>query len=211
MASAPSLKAVLLGSGLVALAVTASFLHEERPAAEKRPQPLEAPPGWELAGHHIEGYEVSFDEKGGRRGGQALHIASVLPEPPGFAGVARQVDPGPYRGRRLALLADARADAVGGWAGLWMRIDTPEQRSWALDNMQERPLRGTLDWQPYRVVLDVPGHASQIYYGALLYGAGTVWLEGFELSEANPDEPSTEPAASQLRRRGLDFEEGSRQ
>jgi hypothetical protein len=205
MASAPSLKTVLLASGLVALAATALVLRERRPA-EKEPPPSEAPPGWELAGHHIEDYQVRLDAKGGHRGGSALRLASVIPEPQGFAGVARQVDPAPYRGRRLALLADARAEAVGGWAGLWMRIDTPEQRSWALDNMQERAIRGTRGWQPYRVVLDVPANASTIYYGALLYGAGTVWLDGFELREANPDEPSTEPAASQLRRRGLDFE-----
>jgi hypothetical protein len=206
MASAPSLKTVLLASGLAALAVTALLLRGGRPHGTPGTE-IEAPPGWELAGKYFEDYSVRLDPQGGRAGGSAVRIASVVPQPRGYAGVARLVDPGPFRGRRVTLQAFTRAEAIAGDAALWLRIDTPEQFSWALDNMQERPIRGTRSWQPYRIVLDVSRDASAIYYGALLSGVGTVWLDGFELREAKPDEPSTEPGWSKLRRRGLDFEE----
>lgn len=170
-------------------------------SADRRP----APPGWLPAGSRVEDYELDLDPAGGRNGGPALRIAAAVPAAQGFGGVSRQVDPAPYRGRRLALSAFVRAAGVEGWAGLWMRIDTAGQRSWALDNMRRRPIRGSRDWRRYRVVLDVPGDAVEIHYGAVLNGPGTVWIEGFELAEAEPEEPSTEPG-SRLRGRGLDFE-----
>ena len=205
MASSRSVKVALLGSGLVALAVAALIFRGGRtaPAPES---PSEAPPGWELAGSRIEDYEVSLDPNGGRRGGSALRIASIVEEAPGYGGVARQVDPAPFRGRRLTLSASVRAEDVTGKAGLWLRIDTPDRRSWALDNMLERPIRGTQGWQAYKVSLDVPQHASDLYYGAIVFGRGTVWLDDVVLREATSAEPSTEPGWSRLRRRGLDFE-----
>jgi AraC family transcriptional regulator len=196
---------------LLALALTAAILRGARPAGEtaRRGPPwseIEPPAGWLLAGNHPENYALSLDPKGGRSGGAALRIAAAVPQPQGFAGVARQIDPAPYRGKRLALTAFARAQDVGGEASLWLRIDTSGKPAWILDNMEDRPIRGTRAWRPYRIVLDVPENAVVIYYGAMLEGAGAVWLDGFRLAEAKPGEPSTAPEWSSLQGRGLDFE-----
>lgn len=32
-------------------------------------------------------------------------------------------------------------------AGLWMRVDSPTPTPLAFDNMQARPIKGTLDWR----------------------------------------------------------------
>ncbi len=50
-----------------------------------------------------------------------------------------------------------------------------------LDNMQSRPIRGTVDWRKYEVVLDVPQQTVGIYFGVLLAGSGQVWLSNVQL------------------------------
>jgi hypothetical protein len=170
------------------------------------PPRVEEPPGWEAAGFHVENFELGVDPVGGPEGGPCPRFASIVPQPAGFIGIARAVDADAYRGRRLALSALVRAEEVAGWAGLWMRIDGREQRSMVLDNMEERPIRGSSGWRRYRVVLDVPESATEIWYGAALSGAGAVWTDGFSLAVVGPEVPTTEPGASKLRTLGLDFE-----
>lgn len=196
-----ALRAAVLALGPILLLAAAP---SERSHAEPDGR-VEAPPGWLLAGMKIEQYELGVDPEGGPEGGACPRLASAVSRPEGFVGIARQVDAHPHRGRRLALSAWVRAEAVTGQAGLWMRIDGRRQRSMALDNMQERPIRGTADWRRYQVVLDVPQEAAEIYYGALLAGAGVIWVDDFTLEEVGPEVPTTESPQSELRFRGLDF------
>ena len=51
----------------------------------------------------------------------------------------------------------------------------------AFDNMQDRPIMGTSDWQQYEVVLDVSENGVQIAFGILLAGKGQVWLDEVQL------------------------------
>jgi AraC family transcriptional regulator len=56
-----------------------------------------------------------------------------------------------------------------------MRIDKGETAV-GFDNMEQRAIHGTRPWTMYEVVLDVPADATGISFGALLSGAGEVWL-----------------------------------
>ncbi|MCA9492492.1 MAG: hypothetical protein KC621_21310 [Myxococcales bacterium] len=47
----------------------------------------------------------------------------------------------------------------------------------SFDNMQERPIRGTQDWTRHEIVLDVPTGATNIAFGILVAGKGTVWID----------------------------------
>jgi hypothetical protein len=189
-------KAALLGAlALGAVSVTPGL-----------PPRIQEPPGWEAAGFHVEDYELGVDPEGGPEGGPCPRFASLVPRPEGFVGISRSVDATAYRGRRLALSALVRTEEVTGWAGLWMRIDSREHRSQVFDYMEERPIRGSSGWLRYRVVLDVPEAAINIFYGAALSGAGAVWADGFALEAVGPEVPTTEPEASKLRALGLDFE-----
>lgn len=197
--------------GLGALALAAALLSGDagdpsRTAAAGWQTPDEGPAGWLLAGTTIADYTIDLDPAGGRRGEPCPKLASAVAEPRGFAGIAKLVDAAPYRGRRLAFTAFVRARDVTGRAGLFLRVDTPERRAWAIDTMQDRPIEGSLDWQAYRIVLEVPPEASEICYGALLEAGGSVWVDGTELGVVGAEVPTTEPAESALRRRGLDFE-----
>ena len=60
------------------------------------------------------------------------------------------------------------------WAGLWMRVDKGKDMV-AFDNMQDRPIKGTTDWQRYYI---------NDYRPIIPGGAALV---GFSLKDALPD------------------------
>jgi hypothetical protein len=69
------------------------------------------------------------------------------------------------------------------------------------------PITGTTGWQNYAVVLNVPQDATGIFFGILLTGPGTVWLNTVRIEEVGSDIPTT--GASRTKRgdqpRNLDF------
>ena len=65
--------------------------------------------------------------------------------------------PGQYFGKRVRLLAFVKAEVVSQWAGVWMRVDGP----------QDRPIKGTIDWTRVEIVLDVPNDAKDNAFGIL--------------------------------------------
>jgi len=77
------------------------------------------------------------------------------------------------------------SSALGGHAGLWLRVDGPEPgdaRVLAFDNMRGRGPSGTTGWARYDVRLPVPKEAKAVYLGVLLIGSGTVWADDIELT-----------------------------
>jgi hypothetical protein len=116
----------------------------------------------------------------------------VAAAPGGSATLAQTVPFGAevYRGKRLRLSADVKAEAVADWAGLWLRVDGPSG-TLGLDNMLGRPIRGTSDWTSYAIVLDVPRDSVGIAFGILLAGAGQVWLDDVRFEVVGPDVPTT--------------------
>ena len=82
-------------------------------------------------------------------------------------------------GQRVRLtgwLKTADVDA----AGIWMRVDT-ERHTLAIDDMGDRPAKGTTEWKMCSVVLDVPPEAKRIYIGAWIGGKGQVWVDDFKI------------------------------
>jgi hypothetical protein len=73
-------------------------------------------------------------------------------------------------GKRVRMTGFVRAESVEGRAGLWMRVDGTERASLSFDNMQQRPIRGTLPWQRYEIVLDVPPESASISFASSLAG-----------------------------------------
>jgi len=73
---------------------------------------------------------------------------------------------------------------------LWMRVDK-NSSAVAFDNMEDRAIKGTSDWQRYEVVLDVPKDATGIAFGILLAGPGTVWLNSTNFELVESDVPTT--------------------
>jgi hypothetical protein len=165
------------------------------------------PAGWFKAGSHPAEYDMGLDESVKRDGKSSATVKFTAQSANGFGTLMQMTQPGEYRGKRVRLSGYVKSDKVTQWAGLWFRVDGPNQgatpTSLAFDNMQDRAIKGTTDWTRYEIVLDVPEAAQRLAFGILLAGAGQVWMDDlrFEVVPATvrttgtPVPPPTPPAA----------------
>lgn len=164
----------------VGLALTALAVHAQ-----------ETPAGWVRGGSRPDDYAIGVTEKGCRGEGRCGFVRSAREDAEGFGALMQSFDAEPHVGTRLRLSASIRTEAVERWAGLWMRVDG-EKGALAFDNMEHRPLRGTLDWRVVEVVLDVPEGAVAIWFGCLLVGDGGIWVDDFGFETVSVDVPTTD-------------------
>ena len=126
--------------------------------------------------------------------------------PAGFGTVMQGIDAARYRGRRVRFSAMLRGQEVPVWAGTWLRARA-ENGTKALDNMDDRPLRGTTGWTEAANVLDVGQDAASVHFGVLLSGEGAVDLASLRFEVVAGDVPVTGTARPPLAAepQGLDF------
>ncbi|HJQ98139.1 MAG TPA: hypothetical protein VJ826_07465 [Candidatus Polarisedimenticolaceae bacterium] len=145
------------------------------------------PKGWFMAGSDPTDYIAALDQ------GRGAFIASKDGSPRGFGTMMQTFGADTYRGKRVRMTADVRAEDIEGWAGLWMRVDGSGSSSLSFDNMQNRPIKGTSGWQKYEIVLDVPEGSTNIAFGILLAGKGTAHVDDFGFEVVPITVPVTSP------------------
>ena len=144
------------------------------------------PPGWSLAGSKPQAYEIGVETAGER--GSSAFLRSRVENTEGFGTLMQTFSAESYRGKRLRMTGMAKATDVESWAGLWMRIDGSDQeKTLGFDNMQDRPIVGSTEWQEYDVVLDVPDESKAIAFGILLVGSGEVLVDNIRFDEVGED------------------------
>lgn len=84
-----------------------------------------------------------------------------------------------------------RTKDVETYAGMWMRVDDTTEDVVQFDNMSNRPIKGTTNWNRYSIVLDVPEKSAVISFGINLAGQGTVWSNRFTFEEVDENTPTT--------------------
>lgn len=133
------------------------------------------PKGWQEFGQGS--YSVKADSQVKQNGNYAVSIENISES--GFKALAVDL-PKNYDGKMIQLSGYIKTENVkDGFAGLWMRID-PEV---AFDNMAERGITGTIDWQKYEVTLNLdPKKTDKIVIGGLLVGTGKMWLDNLSVS-----------------------------
>ncbi|HEY4082712.1 MAG TPA: hypothetical protein VGM81_18655 [Burkholderiaceae bacterium] len=109
----------------------------------------------------------------------------------GFVTVMQQIAADDYRGKRVRLSAQVRGDVVKNWAGLWMRVDGDKGAVLAFDNMKNRPLKGTFDWQGASVVLNVAPEATTLAFGVLQDGDGATFAGQLAIEIVGTDVATT--------------------
>ncbi|PFK43207.1 AraC family transcriptional regulator [Bacillus cereus] len=153
------------------------------------------PKGWVLSGSHPTEYEMGLDYETVHQGRASACIqAREGVTHGGFTTLMQIFKADKYRGKRLRLTAFIKSEGVKDWAGLWMRVDGKDTEPLAMDNMQNRPIKNTSNWQPYSVVLDIKEEALGIAFGILLSGKGFIWADSFRLDEVDEKVPSTDLA-----------------
>ncbi|WP_090917197.1 AraC family transcriptional regulator [Bacillus sp. 103mf] len=153
------------------------------------------PKGWVLSGSHPAEYEMGLDYEVVHQGKVSAYIkAKEDVTHGGFTTLMQIFKADKYRGKRLRLTAFIKSKSVKDWAGLWMRVDGKDTEPLAMDNMQNRPIKNTKNWEPYSVVLDIKEEAFGIAFGILLSGEGCIWADSFRLDEVDVKVSSTDLA-----------------
>jgi len=140
-----------------------------------------APKGWIVAGSAPADYEFGTDVGKSADGTNSAFIKSK-PESKetGFGTLMQMFSADNYRGGRWKLSARMRTEDAAK-AQLWMRVDGPEKKMNAFDNMDDRPVTGDSEWRRYEIVLDVAPDSVAVAFGFFLFGGGQVWADDFKL------------------------------
>jgi hypothetical protein len=148
------------------------------------------PRGWQLVGTKAANYEVLQDVEQSYQGHLSVALKSKQSKVDGFGTLMQSIQAEQYKGKKIRFSGMVKSEEVVGSAGLWMRIDRGKDVV-AFDNMYNRAIKGTADWQRYEVILDVPKDATSISFGVLLTGGGEVWLNSTKFDVVGDDVPVT--------------------
>ncbi|BAU55611.1 S41 family peptidase [Mucilaginibacter gotjawali] len=140
------------------------------------------PVGWQWANEkeQSDDYLIAVDSTVKEEGKYSLHIFQKGATP--SFGVCKYIIPRTYKGKELELKGYLKTENVsGGFAGLWMRVDGQDGML-AFDNMQDKSITGTTDWNEYSIKLPYDdGIANTINIGGLLVGKGKIWIDNLRL------------------------------
>lgn len=149
---------------------------------------MKLPEGWIKAGSNPGDYDMGIDESVKHQGTKCGCMKSNKDKIEGFGTLMQMFKADKYKGMRLRLTGYTKTEDVGGWAGMWMRVDGPKgSRSLSFDNMQDRPIKGNTDWTKQTIVLKVPEESTFIAFGVLLDGTGKVWMDDFQFEEVGDE------------------------
>ena len=150
--------------------------------------------GWFFAGTAPEKYRSGTDHEVFNSGACSGFIESTAEEymVGEYATLMQQFSSKTFIGRRMRFSAFVKTEHVEGWAGLWMRLDHRLGGSLTLDNMQNRPITGTREWNIYSCVLDVPEETEIINIGFLLSGRGKIWVDDASFQQVDESVPTTD-------------------
>ena len=163
--------------------------HGERPEGRLMPQPVpldtmnldfedgDSPDPWILGGR---GYTLELDTEQAHSGKKSLRLR--FDDAGRFAVASMPYDASLAVGKRLRITGHLMSREIrNGYIGLWCRIDIGN-RQVAFDNMADRGVSGTMPWQRHELVFDVPKEATRIFFGAVLTGIGTGWVDDLTVS-----------------------------
>ena len=146
---------------------------------------------WFMAGSHPHEYEDVAAAEDVYAGKRVVTLRCVADKPTGFGTLMQQCAPDQYVGERIRFSGALRSRDVGGWGGLWFRVDGKTGKSLSFDNMQDRAVKGTTEWARYDVVLDVPEGATLLAYGVLLSGDGELGIADLRIDRVGDDVATT--------------------
>jgi len=162
---------------------------------------IKAPAGWSKNGSKPGAYVVGVDQNQTYAGLPSAYVKSLESSIDGFGGMMQMNAPDEFAGKRVRYSGWVKTeDANDGGAHLWFRVDGKQTgASLQFDNMDNRPIKGTTDWQQYSIVVDVPQEATALAYGFFVAGTGQMWVSGTKIEEVPAEVPSTNLINNQAR------------
>lgn len=149
---------------------------------------------WLFTGTAPGKFEAGIDNKIYNTGTKSATLKSIADnlEVDEYATIMQQFNAKNFLGKRARFSGFVKTLEVNGRCGLWMRIDNSLGSTLKLDNMQNRAITGTTEWNHYSCVLDIPETSGVISIGVLLNGTGQVWLDNVTFQEVDRSIPTTE-------------------
>ena len=147
-------------------------------------------PGWKIPSFDSGSFSRRIVE-GGAHGGRAFLEITSAPEArsSGFV-IVQDLAAGPYRGKRVRFRAYLKTKGLADPAYLWLRSDSDTGTRFV--STKGRGPKGTTDWGPQEVVLDMAANAGGLSFGVVATGAGTLGVDDASLEVVNPAEvPAT--------------------
>lgn len=146
--------------------------------------------GWILTGTNPSLYTMKADHKVFHTGSKSGYLGSIEPLDGAFGTMMQSFSATNWIGKRMKMSCFIKTkDAMK--CGAWCRIDTKNGDLVQFDNMDNRSIHGTTDWNYYAVVLDVLEESHSIHFGILLAGSGEAWIDGITFEEVDDSVPST--------------------
>lgn len=149
------------------------------------------PDGWFPAGSNPSEYEMGIDKSNFQSGNSSAYIKSKSPKTKEFGTLMQSINTENYLNKRLQISCYIKSEDVKGSCAMWMRIDGNSKEQLGFDNMKDRSIKGSKDWQKYEIVLDIPTNSKSINYGVLLSGEGKVWFDNLQLEVVDKSVPVT--------------------
>lgn len=151
------------------------------------------PIGWCMSGESPDLYEISLDTSNPHSGTACARLnsgAKVLQR--SWATLMQEMGPKEYLNKRLRMNFWVKTQDAQSWVQPWMRVDGSQEATISFDNMCKRYIKGTTDWTQHFIVLDVPENATNIAFGIMLGGKGTVWFDDVSFEIVGKDVPVTD-------------------
>lgn len=138
-------------------------------------------------------FEFGLDKTTKHSGTNSAYVKSVVPKSKEFGNLQQAFVPNNYLGKRLRMSGWVKTKLTSGTAQLWIRVDgewnNDATKPGTFDNMDDRPIKGTTDWTPYSLVVDVPETANHVAFGLMLIGTGKIWLDDVSFETVSKDVP----------------------
>lgn len=148
------------------------------------------PKGWFLVGDAPETYDLGVDPNVTFENHPCITIVG-RPDSEDFAGFGQSFSADYFHGKRVRFSAAIRSVDVDNRVSLWMKVDGPNGKRLAFDNMKDRFVTGTTDWAHYSIVLDVSEEAEKISLGFFMTETGQGWIGDIHLDIVGKDVPTT--------------------
>lgn len=184
---------ILLITAVTLFAISSCNTSKENPS-DSSTASANLPSGWFITGDNAESYSMGIDSGSGQDGKNAATIKSIEKSITGFGTLMQWCKADKYKGKQIKMTGSMKSANVKDWAGFWLRIDQEGSgEPLGFDNMMDRGIKKTTDWKTYEIVIDVPGNASRLAYGALLSGTGQIWFDNMAFEIVSDSIKSSSP------------------
>lgn len=168
--------------------------------------------GWFKTGSKKNSYEIGLNSTKTKTGKKCAYIKSIDSQISGFGTLMQTCNAKFYLGKRIKMTGYVKTEDVSNWCGMWLRIDGKDEndkrKTLSFDNMYDRKLVGTNDWQKCEIILNVPVESTTMNFGVLVNGTGVAYFDRISF-EILGDITEAESAKKSLpdKPANVDFEE----